>query len=150
MNLIINKRSKSFINILNLKSIKSRILILALVISASTVFAQSGSITNIIPAQRTDGSMIVDITYDLAGPEPDYTITAEASFDDGVTFTTLSNVTGLVGAGIVPGVGKTIEWDFGTEFPNQYSGTTQIRLTASSPPIVKMVQVNGGVFQLNG
>ena len=118
---------------------KIRILTLVLLISASMVFAQSGSITNIIPAQRTDGSMIVDITYDLAGPEPDYTITAEASFDDGVSFTQINNVTGDVGAGIVPGVGKAIEWDFGGEFPDQYSAVTQIRLTASLAPVVPTV-----------
>jgi len=108
---------------------KSIILTIAITISAITIFAQS--ITNIAPAQRTDGSMIVDITYDLAGPEPDYAILAEASFDDGATFTHVSNVTGDIGAGIVPGTGKAIEWDFGSEFPDQYSATTQIRITAS-------------------
>jgi len=113
------------------------IIVLVLVISAFTVFAQS--ITNIIPAQRTDGSMIVDISYDLAGPEPYYTISVEASFDDGATFNPISNVTGFVGAGITPGIGKTIVWDFGTEFPGQYSATTQIRLTASPDPLVPEV-----------
>jgi len=108
---------------------KAKILTLALVISASMVFAQSGSI--IIPAQRTDGSMIVDITYDLAGTEPDYTISVEASFDDGVTFTQIDSVSGDVGAGIVPGTGKAIVWNFGNEFTDQYSSTTQIKLTAS-------------------
>ena len=34
--------------------------------------------------------MIVDIYYDLAGPSPQYIITAEASFDDGANFTSLT------------------------------------------------------------
>ncbi len=93
------------------------------------MFAQS--ITNIAPAQRTDGSMSVDITYDLAGPEPDYVISAEASFDDGATFTQIDSLTGDVGAGIIPGTGKAIVWGFGNEFPGQFSATTQIRITAS-------------------
>jgi len=128
---------------------KSIILTIAITISAITIFAQS--ITNITPAQRTDGSMIVDITYDLAGPEPDYTITVETSFDNGATFVQIDSVSGDVGAGITPGTGKTIVWGFGSEFPGQYSATTQIRITASTEtPIVEMVQVNGGVFELNG
>ena len=110
---------------------KTKILTLILALSASMVFAQSGSITNIIPAQRTDGSMVVDISYDLAGTEPDYTISVEASFDDGIAFTQIDSVSGDVGAGIVPGNGKAIVWNFGGEFPDQYSATTQVRLTAS-------------------
>lgn len=108
---------------------KKLLLSIAIVISAAILTAQS--ITNISPAQRTDGSMIVDITYDLSGPEPGYTITAEASFDEGANFTQISALTGDIGAGITPGTGKTIEWNFGSEFPGQYSATTQIRLTAS-------------------
>jgi uncharacterized protein (TIGR02145 family) len=108
---------------------KSIILTIAITISAITIFAQS--ITNIAPAQRTDGSMIVDITYDLAGPEPDYIITVETSFDNGATFVQIDSVSGDVGAGIIPGNGKVIEWDFGSEFPDQFSATTQIRITAS-------------------
>jgi hypothetical protein len=43
-------------------------------------YAQTGSITNVIASQRTDGSMMVDIYYDLAGSNPQYVISAEVSF----------------------------------------------------------------------
>jgi len=98
---------------------------------SSIVLAQSGSITNINPAQRTDGSMIVDIYYDLAGPEPAYTITVEASFDGGATFTPADSVSGDAGAGVTPGTGKHIVCKLGAEFPGQFTNQGQVRLTAS-------------------
>ena len=110
---------------------KTITLTLIFTIITGNVFSQSGSITNINPAQRTDGSMIIDITYDLAGPEPDYYITVEASFDGGVNFNPADSVSGDAGADIVPGTGKHIEWIFGAEYPGTYSDQTQIRLTAS-------------------
>ena len=110
---------------------KTITLTLIFTIITGNVFSQSGSITNINPAQRTDGSMIVDIYYDLAGPAPIYTITVETSFDCGATFMPADSVSGDAGEDIVPGTGKHIEWIFGSEFPGQYSDQTQIRLTAS-------------------
>ncbi|MBN1340088.1 MAG: formylglycine-generating enzyme family protein [Bacteroidales bacterium] len=131
---------------------KKSILTTALLVLAGLSFAQTGSITNILPAQRTDGSMIIDIMYDLTGPEPDYYITVETSFDGGVNFSPADSVTGDAGAGVMPGTGKQIEWRFGAEYPGTYSNQMQIRLTASQqfPPIVPMITVAGGVFPLNG
>jgi len=128
MNKIIIELGAAHRNI-KLKKMKSIFLTIAITISAFTLFAQS--ITNIAPAQRTDGSMTVDITYDLAGPEPDYTITVEASFDGGATFAPIDSISGDFGAGTIPGNGKAIVWNYGGEFPGQYSDATQIRITAS-------------------
>ena len=110
---------------------KTTILTITIALITGIVFSQTGSITNINPAQRTDGSMIIDITYDLAGPEPDYYITVEASFDGGVNFNPADSVSGDAGAGVTPGTGKQIEWKFGAEYPGTYSDQMQIRLTAS-------------------
>lgn len=131
---------------------KKTALTLAITIITGLAFAQTGSITNIQPAQRTDGSMIVDISYILSGPEPDYYIEAEVSFDGGSVFNPADSVSGDAGAGVTPGTGKQIEWKFGAEYPGTFSDQMQIRLTASQqlPPIVPMVQVAGGVFNLNG
>ncbi len=105
-----------------------------LIITFGAVMVMAQSITNISPAQRTDGSMIVDITYDLNGPEAEYTIMAEASFDEGITFVHIFNASGDIGPYTTPGTGKVIQWNFGAEFPDQYSSTTQIRITASINP----------------
>jgi len=111
-----------------MKKIKATFI---MIIIASFALAQTGSITNISPAQRTDGSMIIDIAYDLTGPEPDYYITVEASFDGGVNYNPADSVSGDAGAGIIPGTGKQIVWKFGAEYPGTYSNQMQIRLTAS-------------------
>jgi uncharacterized protein (TIGR02145 family) len=94
------------------------------------LFAQSGSITNISADQRTDGSMLVDIYYDLNGPELPSRIIAEASFDGGSSFTLLNQVSGDAGENITPGTSKHIVWNFGNEFPGTFSNSTKIRITA--------------------
>jgi uncharacterized protein (TIGR02145 family) len=109
---------------------KTQIIILIFVMITGLSFAQTGSITNINTAQRTDGSMIVDIYYDLAGNQSKFRVTAEASFDGGSNFATINLVSGDIGYDVVTGTSKHIIWNFGSEFPGTYSATTQVRLTA--------------------
>lgn len=106
---------------------------IVLVISAGLAFSQSGTFTNITSAQRTDGSSIIDINYDLSGTEPAYSVVAEVSFDNGSTFQPIINVSGDAGDGIAPGNGKHIVWNFGAEYPGEFSTQTQIRLRGSFP-----------------
>ena len=49
--------------------------------------AQNDSIANISVVQRTDGSGLVDITFNLYGPGSSYDITLEVSFDAGNVYT---------------------------------------------------------------
>jgi uncharacterized protein (TIGR02145 family) len=109
---------------------KTQIIILIFVLVTGLSYAQTGSITNINTAQRTDGSMTVDIYYDLAGSQSKFMVTAEASFDGGSNFTTINQVSGDIGYDVVTGTSKHITWNFGSEFPGTYSATTQVRLTA--------------------
>jgi uncharacterized protein (TIGR02145 family) len=109
---------------------KTFITINILLIITGLSYGQTGSITNINTAQRTDGSMIVDIYYDLTGSNPQYVISVEASFNSGTNFAMLSQVSGDAGAGVTPGAGKHIVWNFGAEFPGSYSTTTKIRIRA--------------------
>jgi uncharacterized protein (TIGR02145 family) len=109
---------------------KTQIIIFIFVLITGLSYSQTGSITNIITAQRTDGSMMVDIYYDLAGSDPQYVITVEASFNGGTNFAMLSQVSGDAGAGVATGTGKHIVWNFGAEFPGSYSTTTKIRIRA--------------------
>jgi uncharacterized protein (TIGR02145 family) len=109
---------------------KGNISLLIFIILTRMIFAQPGSITNISAAQRTDGSMLVDIYYDLNGTELPYRISTEASFDGGSSFMIINQVSGNAGEGINPGTGKHIVWNHGAEFPNTFSNTTKIRITA--------------------
>ena len=60
------------------------------------LFSQQAEVTNIQAAQRTDGSQIVDITYDLLEDEifEFYQVTVEVSMDGGSTWVSMNNVSG--------------------------------------------------------
>jgi len=102
------------------------------------LFSQQAEVTNIQAAQRTDGSQIVDITYDLLEDEifEEFTITVEVSFDGGSSFTAISNATGDIGEAILPGLGKSITWNFGQQYSDTYSDQVQYKITAESDAIV--------------
>ena len=93
-------------------------------------------VSNVAFAQRTDGSGIVDVAYDLVdGDSPTVTVTLEASSDGGATWTlTTATYSGDVGAGIAPGSGKAIEWDFATDNPGLFLDNVVIRVTADDGP----------------
>ena len=97
------------------------------------LFSQA-EISNIQASQRTDGSQIVDITYDLI---PDdyfeiFEVVVQVSLDNGNTFSSVLFLDGDVGAGIIPGDSKIIEWNIGSQYPNQYSDDLIIKIIATS------------------
>ncbi|MBN1340947.1 MAG: hypothetical protein JXA03_16585 [Bacteroidales bacterium] len=106
---------------------------MAILLTASLTFAQSGTFSNITSSQRSDGSGIVDIYYDLSGTEPSYSVYSEVTFDGGSNYLLLTGVSGDAGDNIAPGTGKHIVWNFGAEYANQHNDMTQIRLTGSFP-----------------
>jgi hypothetical protein len=112
---------------------KNILLTIAIILTASLTFAQSGTFSNITSSQRTDGSGIVDIYYDLSGTEPSYSVYAEVTFDGGTSYQTLNAVSGDAGNTITPGTVKHIIWAFGADHPYQHNDMTQIRLTGSFP-----------------
>ena len=95
---------------------------LLMIVLFSFIFTQDQSITNISVSQRTDGSGIVDISYDLndaTNTFPSFDITVQISFDNGVTWQDVSDgeVSGDVGS-VIPGLGKSISYfaEFGIYF----------------------------------
>ncbi len=93
---------------------------------------QPPAVGNVAFAQRTDGSGLVDVTYDVSDPDsPTVTITLEASLDGGATWNAVvATVSGDVGAGVTPGSGKAIVWDFAADNPGVFSGQAMVRITA--------------------
>ena len=78
------------------------------------LFSQQAEITNIQASQRTDGSQIVDITYDLL-PDPVFEffeISVLVSLDGGQSYTNMQNVIGDLGDIIEPGNGKMFYVEF--------------------------------------
>ena len=106
-------------------------------------------VNNITASQRSDGSKLVDINYNLNGSSQYYQITLEASLDGGTNYTTVSNVTGDVSFGVTPGSGKHIEWDVGAEYADQFSTSAQIRINAEAndTPPGALIDIDGNVYQ---
>jgi uncharacterized protein (TIGR02145 family) len=95
------------------------------------VLAQNGEIANLQVSQRTDGSGLVDIYFDLNGTGASYNLQFEASFDDGANYEPLSAnyLTGDLNE-ILPGTGKHIIWDGKTSHPETFSTQTRVRVIA--------------------
>ncbi len=97
-----------------------------------TLFAQNGSVTNIQASQRTDGSGIVDIYYDLAGTASVFYINVEVSLNNGSTFSpvSLTNLTGI--NNVTPGTNKHITWNALLSNNNTFSPQTKLKLIANT------------------
>lgn len=91
-------------------------------------------VSNVSATQRTDGSMLVDVSYDLAyGAEPIY-VTILFSSDNGVTWNVTpapGSLTGDVGPGVTNGPGKHIVWDAGRDRPGVRWLQTGVRVLAT-------------------
>ena len=98
----------------------------------SFVFMQEQSIANIAVSQRTDGSGIIDISYDLNDPEeifPSFEIDVEISFDNGNTWESASGFSPNGDFGTVtPGIGKHITLYL---YEGLYSSQAKIKLIGS-------------------
>ena len=62
--------------------------LLPIIFAFNFILSQEGEVTNVVATQRTDGSQIVDITYDLLPDSdfPSFTVFAYISLDEGETF----------------------------------------------------------------
>ncbi len=103
-----------------------------LVITGTSAELQAPTVSNVAFAQRTDGSGLVDVTYDLSDADsPTVAIDLDASIDGGSTWTyVVSTVSGDVGAGVTPGAGKSLVWDFGADHPGAFLPDVRVRVTA--------------------
>ncbi len=105
--------------------VKSRyLMILAFVLMLLCLTSLSANtppvVSNMTTTQRTDGTYLVDIYYDVSDADGDLlTISLEVSDDGGSTWNVdCELVSGDVGTGIISGIGKHIVWNMGTEHPN--------------------------------
>ena len=104
---------------------------LLLIIAFLTTFAFAEQIQNIQVAQRTDGSGIVDITYDLIDNNfPSFTVLVEISIDEGeFTSYDLTLLSGDVGENVIPGIGKSIQLQAPADL---YSSNVVVKIIASA------------------
>jgi len=98
---------------------------------AANAFSQNGSITNVQASQRSDGSGLVDVYFDLSGQGSSYFMNLRVSFDTGNNYYPISRstISGNIGP-LAPGSGKHIVWDPTQEHPNRYSPQTKLMVIA--------------------
>ncbi len=76
-------------------------------------------VSNVVMAQRRDGSKTVDVWFDLTAPaDNDFTVYLSLSADAGLSFQfhpDPANLSGDFGSGVSPGTGKHIVWQAGAE-----------------------------------
>jgi len=102
-----------------------------LIIAFLTTLIIAEQIQNIQVDQRTDGSGIVDITYDLIDNNfPSFTVLIELSIDEGeFTSYDLSLLSGDVGENVIPGTGKSIQLQAPLDL---YSSNVVVKIIASA------------------
>jgi formylglycine-generating enzyme required for sulfatase activity len=108
-------------------------------------------VSNVTASQRTDGSKLVDIYYNLADADGDAcTVWAVISDDGGATFKVPAlTFTGHVGPNITPGSGRHIIWDAGADIPGAVLTNCKARVYADDGHgLAPMVLVPGGYYQM--
>lgn len=111
---------------------KFRIVGLILIINSAILFAQALVVENVRFDQRIDGTLLVDIYYDVTDVDGDTVdIVIEASNDDGMTWDLpCTSLTGDIGIGIAQGINKHVVWDFYADNPNTSGSSYRVRVTA--------------------
>ncbi len=90
-------------------------------------------VSNVTASQRTDGSRLVDIYYNLADADGDpCTVSVQASDDGGANWAVpITAVSGAVGPGITPGMNKHIVWDCAVDLPGAFGSQYKVRVCAN-------------------
>jgi uncharacterized protein (TIGR02145 family) len=102
-----------------------------MVVIAGYSLAQTGSVTVTSAQQRTDGSGLVDVYFNLSGPGDFYFMNMRVSFDVGSIYYPISrnSISGDIGP-ISPGSNKHLVWDPLQEHPGRYSPQTKLMVIA--------------------
>jgi hypothetical protein len=102
-------------------------------LATSTALAvdHKAPVISALTASQNSGARTVAIGYTLTDNN-NSTVEIDISNDSGATWTVVdTSVSGSVGAGISSGLGKTITWNAGADFDNQYQTDMQVRVRAT-------------------
>ena len=132
---------------------------LILIIACTTfIFSQEGQVTNVVAQQRTDGSQIVDISYDLLPDEqfPSFTVLPYISTDEGETYELLninnSMFPNVLGVNVLAGENKTFYWDHVDGYQAISADNIIFKISAyghvatTLPESFEMVEIPAGEF----
>lgn len=122
-----------------------------LVITCTPALAVAPTVSGVVAHQRTDGSKIVDIYYDLADPDTQtLSVSVKASSDGGATYgVAIASLSGDTGPNVSRGTGKHIVWDSAKDLAAGTYGTNyKICVTAYDSGVYpgQMVTIPAGSF----
>ncbi len=102
-------------------------------LGAGTATAADPVVSGVVSAQRTDGSGIVDVAYDLADADGNACyISLQASDDGGATWDVpCQSLGGDAGAGVASGTGRVLTWNVGLDHPGTARNDLLVRVLAS-------------------
>ena len=108
-------------------------------------------VSNVTFSQRTDGSFIVDVYYDLNDSDGDTMfVTMQVSADSGATWNfTCDSISGDAGADILTGTDKHIVWDFRKEHPQTTGTGFMVQIVADDAGFESgtLTDIDGNVYQ---
>ena len=125
-------------------------IVLFLMAFSVSLFANSAPVVSDVTAQqRDDGSMKVDIYYDVYDADGDeMTIFMQVSDDDGATWDISCNlISGDEGTGIYSGNNKHITWNVGSEHPNMQGDDFRFKIIAMDGGTGTVTDIDGNVYQ---
>ncbi|MHB9068772.1 MAG: SUMF1/EgtB/PvdO family nonheme iron enzyme [Sedimentisphaerales bacterium] len=114
---------------------KFLLIAIVLLFGADSLFANSAPVvSNVTVSQRTDGSKLVDIRYNLSDADGDKcTVFIQVSSDGGNTWTVSAvsfNPGSAIGSNISAGTGKQIVWDCGADLLSAFGCNYRIKIIA--------------------
>jgi len=107
---------------------------------AVVVHAADPVVSNVRAVQRTDGSKLVDIWYNVSDTDGDKQNVSVTVTVNGIPVTA-SSFSGHVGPSVIPGSNRRIVWDAGADWNGQFSSTVKFTVTADD---FGMVLIPGG------
>jgi len=129
---------------------KLTFFVLFLIAGAVSLHANTAPVVSDVTAQqRDDGSMIVDIYYNVYDADGDeMTIFMQVSDDDGTTWDLSCNLASDdIGSGIYSGNNKHITWNVGSEHPNMQGDNFRFKIIAMDSGTGTVTDIDGNVYQ---
>ena len=145
------KQKKTEKNKWRIEKMKRKLVLLAMILLITSIFANTAPVVESVTAsQRTDGSGIVDIYYDVSDADGDtLSVVLQLSEDAGSTFSITPIFTsGDIGSNILSGTGKHIIWNAGSE--NYTLGNNQYQfkvIVEDGYESITVTDIDGNVYQ---
>jgi uncharacterized protein (TIGR02145 family) len=132
---------------------RTLILFSILLLNISFLFAQNNApeVTNVTFSQRSDGSFIVDVYYDLNDADGDtMSVLMLVSDDAGESWNfSCDSITGAYRRNILSGSCKHIVWNYGSEHPETYGDQYRVKIISDDGKFETgtVADIDGNVYQ---